>query len=114
MTDVVQRIATAREGARELAKIFMRQSRCRWVDISIREGWSQTLEEFVRSAAMEFWRRHQELPPLRAFDRFPISAEDHEAVLGSGRLHVQTELESIVAARSAIKAEARRPFGERE
>lgn len=111
--------------ARAAAKRAMRQSRCRWIDTAIAEGWSKALEDLFASAAREYLRKQtlvkapdyvlpapEALPPAW-FDGFVIKPDDHKYFQSTTHTHFAAELGEIQAARAAIpRRDKRQMFGE--
>ena len=92
-------IASAKNGARELARAVMKRGRSRWIETSIREGWSYNLEELMRSSAYNYYVEHRQLPTLAWFDGYAVPSDRHTYFARHGRQHVNVILEEIIAER---------------
>lgn len=92
--------------ARNMAKAFMRQAPCRWIDIALDEGWAYSLEEMARDSIRETLRKGQGLPSIQAMGGFPVRDEDHTYCKRNGRQLNSHELEQVREARAKLRRSA--------
>ena len=100
--EVKQRIREAQNAARDVAKAFIRKGLNRWIEISLREGWSYNLEEHARSIAYSQWVKTSRLPTLSELDEYRVPQDDHKYFKNHGRAHTQVDLRDIIAARQLL------------
>lgn len=106
MTDAEfkEHLIERRDGARVLAKAYMRRGASRWIDVALEEGWAKTLQGWIVEVCR---KRHEETGRLPAFgelDHFELKNEQHDWAQAYGSQFLRAELEEIQKARNSRRA----------
>ena len=83
-----------REAARQATMAYFKTGKSRWIDVSIDEGWSSILRDWVLSSIYHHARVDGALPTLAHVDRLftNIRENDHEAAIRS-RVALNADIE---------------------
>lgn len=93
-----------RDGARTLAKAYMRRGSSRWISIALDEGWGRTLEGWMIESCRRVHAQTGALPVFNDLDAFEINANDYEWAKAYGQQFLGAELHEVKAARGARRA----------
>lgn len=83
-----------RDAARHATMAYLKSGKSRWIDISIDEGWSSILRDWVLDSIYQHARVNGVLPTLARIDELfsVIHQNDHEAAIRS-RVALNAEIE---------------------